>query len=127
MAEPVPQAMIYKSKPSDASGNTTMIRGKITEYLPKSWTVRVRVLEGPAELKGNTISVSPDDFSSCTTFGREVGYLAVRRDLRSKDPKKFVADVFERSWLDWIVDLFGGDPYYLASDRVVPLHLSFPE
>lgn len=127
LAEPVPQAMIYQTKPSDASENTTMIRGKIVEMLPRSWTVNVQVLEGPTELEGKIISVSPEDFSSCTTFGREAGFLAVRQDSRSKNPKKFIAEVFERSWLDWIVDLFGGDPYYTASDRVVPLRLSFPE
>lgn len=127
MTEPVPQAMIYESKPLEASGNAWIIRGQITEKLPDSWTVKVRVLEGPKQIEGRIISVSPDDSSSCTTFGREVGFLAVRKDLHSKNTNKFVAEVFERSWLDWIVNLFGGDPYYFASDRVIPLHLSFSE
>ncbi|MEO9468081.1 hypothetical protein [Parasphingorhabdus sp.] len=124
MAEPVPQAMMYKTKPSDSSPGTMVIKAKIIEKLPKSWTVRVRVLEGPSELEQTAILVSPAFFSSCTTFGRDIGYLAIKLDAESQEPSKFVADVFERSWLDWVVDLFGGDPYYFSSDKVLPQILS---
>ncbi len=124
MAEPVPQAMVYKTKPSDTSPGSTLIKARIIERPAKSWNVRIRVLEGPTELEQTTIWVSPADFSSCTAIGRNVGYLAIKAASSSQVPDKFVGDVFERSWLDWIVDLFGGDPYYFSSDRVTPLILS---
>ena len=127
MTEPLPEAMIYKSKPSDLSNGTTLIRGSITEKLPDSWTVKVKVLEGPEDLEGKVIAVIPSHFSSCATFGREDGYLAIKKDTRKESSEKFVADLFERSWLDWIIDLFGGEPYYFASDRVKPFLLSLPE
>jgi len=127
MAEPVPQAMIYKTKPSDASLDTMIVKAKIIEKLHEPWTIRIRVLEGPVELQQATLLVSPTDFSSCTTFGRGIGYMAVKADPNSKEPNKFVAEVFERSWMDWIIDFLGGDPYFFSSDRVIPLHLSLSE
>jgi len=115
---PVPQAIIYKTKPSDTSSESTMIKAKIVEELPKFWTVRMHVLEGPSNLEETDIFVSPAVLTSCTTIGRNEGYLAIKLDKDSNEPNRFVGEVFERSWFDWIIDLFGGEPYYFSGARI---------
>ncbi len=119
-ANPSPQAMIYKTKPSDILEGSTVIKVKVIEKPSKSYRVRVRVLEGPTELKQKKIWMSPDNFSSCTAIGRDVGYLAVKQVSIAQAQETYWGEVFERSWIDWIFDLLGADPYYFSSTRAVP-------
>ncbi len=119
-AEPVPDAMIYKTKPSNILAGSTVIKVKVLERPLQSYRVRVRILEGPAELKQKKIWISPDNFSSCTTIGRDEGYLALKKSSSGQAQDSYFGEVFERSWMDWVLDLLGADPYYFSSSRAVP-------
>ncbi|WP_108811618.1 hypothetical protein [Sphingorhabdus sp. Alg231-15] len=118
--------MIYKTKPSDILAGSTVIKVTVIEKPAKSYRVRVRVLEGPTELKQKKIWISPDNFSSCTAIGRDVGYLAIKKSVSLQTQETYWGEVFERSWIDWIFDLLGADPYYLSSSRAVPFDEMIP-
>jgi hypothetical protein len=119
MENPVPEALIFETKPAPQS-DAFLIKAQLVSP-PSSEQLRIRVLEGPRDLVGRTIGLQPEQWTSCLTYGRHTGYAQVRRVRSGGRTIRLIGIAFSRSWWDSVTDILGAEPYRYAGDRVKPI------
>lgn len=124
MANPYPNAIVFANPPSSRPTGSVLLKVERLGSIPHSYSAVYRVSEGPLPMVGRAYRIAPDNFSSCTGFGSDRGYVAVFASPREKGADTYLPAVtFERSWRDYFLSFLGWRPYRYAGNRVVPLKL----
>jgi len=121
---PVPNAIVFANPPSNRPPDSVLLKVEQIRTIPRSYAAVYLVDDGPDAMVGRAYRIAPDNFSSCTGWGRNSGYVAVFTKPWGEGSDKFLAAVtYERSWSDYFFSLLGWEPYRNAGDRAVELRL----
>ncbi|MBX7494970.1 hypothetical protein K3172_03755 [Qipengyuania sp. 6B39] len=118
--DPVPNAIVFANPPSSRPAGSVLLKVEQIRTIPQSYAAVYLVDDGPEAMVGRAYRIAPDNFSSCTGWGRNSGYVAVFTTPRGEASDKFLAAVtYERSWSDYFFSLLGWEPYRNAGDRAI--------
>ena len=101
-----------------------MLKVEFVRVVPQSYTIIVKVLEGPNPMTGRYYRMLPESVSSCTGLGRSRGFLVALPGVQKvKGSSHLIAAAYDRSWTDVLFSLFGMEPYSRAGSRHVEIPL----
>lgn len=121
MLATAPEAMIFATEPTETPKDSLLLKGRVMTSPKGSWGFTINVLEGPKDLLNQQIWIEPARMTDCTGIGRDLGYLAVRKGPITDGKQVYTAEVYERSWYDWIFVFFGAEPYGAQGKHREPL------
>jgi hypothetical protein len=119
MSEPLPHAIVFSTQPTPEHGTFAIKVDGVTRQ-PDSYDLKVRVVEGPPDLRNRKLRVQPENIGSCTSPGRVSGYVVVRRNGTDG---RLIGLAYTRSWTDWIAMLMGWGVYYFPGQYAPPLKM----
>jgi hypothetical protein len=119
MNDPLPNAVLFDRVLSEVPPDHIVIGVRSPSQAPRTGPIKVKVLSSPKSARiAQIVWIIPEAFSSCTQWGRlgANAFAVVRTPTANGSRSRLVARVYDRSWLDKLLDLVGYKRFTATGD-----------